>query len=178
VSAALGVAYEVQWYAGPTVFTHGPAATAVVLGRVGPVALGGWLTAQYRLPVVVAPDPVGVRLDMGAFRAMAALEPVARGRVTLRVGLGGGCDVVAIEPRRTTAPGVALERDAVGVDPVARGAVQLELRLVRGLVVSATLGADVALTRVHYDYVLDGTPSAVLAPWPVRPAAMIGVASP
>ena len=69
---------------------------------------GIWLTGQYRFPVHVETGPVGARIEGGAFRAMLTFDWPRESRVTLRGALGGGADILRLNPESLGGSGVAL----------------------------------------------------------------------
>ena len=60
--------------------------------------VGLWATGQYRLPIEMGSSPVGATFASGAFRLLATTDLRVSGNVTVRMGLGGGTDIVRVQP--------------------------------------------------------------------------------
>jgi hypothetical protein len=170
-----GALYEAELYADGGVITHGPAATLVVGPREGTLRPALWLTLQYRLPLQIDAQPLGVRLDAGAARALAAVDAEVGKRVALRFGVGGGVDAIHMTP--LTESGLQVNRaiDQTFAVVVARSSAGLAYALSPRIAIVSVVSCDLDLSGTRYVSVVDGSPTAALSPWTLRPALSIGV---
>jgi hypothetical protein len=139
-----------------------------------PGALGGWLAFGYGLPARYRGDAVGADIDNYAFRGGLLWEPWRRGRVTVRLGVGGGVDRVAFQPR-AEAPGAAPASPGTFMSWLGCAAAGIRLDVSRRVAFAASVIADMTAARVHYDaYDSAGTLSEVLVPFRFRPGLSLG----
>jgi hypothetical protein len=172
----LGALYEGELYASGVV-ASGPTATFYVGAPRATMRPGGWLTAQYRLPVIVDTPPLGVRLDGGALRALGAIDVAFSKRLAVRFGVGAGVDVMHMTPRLEGKPGTTLGKDEEFTLVVARLSAGAVWSLSRHLALALTVSCDLDPSGTRYVAVVDGVGEAVLSPWPARPALSLGVAT-
>jgi hypothetical protein len=138
-------------------------------------ALGAALVFGYGLPSRFASGAVGAELETTSLRFKLLWEPWRGGRLSLRLGAGGGADRVIYAPRAelpaaTPAP--------AGTFYTWLGSLGADLRIdVSGRVaVAAGATAEVSFERVHYDaYDATGTLTEVLVPYRLRPGLSLGV---
>jgi hypothetical protein len=171
----IGAAVESEMLASDVVAT-GPAADVYIGADRGRLRLGGWLTLQYRLPVVVNAAPLGVRLDGASLRALATVDAPAGKRLAFRFGIGAALDATHMTPRLEGKPDTMVAKDqdfAVLVARISAGAVA---RLSAHLVLTFTVSCDVDPSGTRYVALVQGTETTVLSPWPARPALSLGIA--
>jgi hypothetical protein len=175
--SGLGVApfYSAKLHAPDAVVVHGP---GIALGwvetsvRLRPAM---FVSARYELEDEVWFDRIGMRWSTTAMRAdFALIEALSSGALHAGAKLGGGVDLVSIEPRPVDDQ-VMLEPErrvavwavdaglTVGVSPVARLTVNLELF------------CDLYPRRVHYDLAEAGETAPVFSPFRVQPGLRLGV---
>jgi len=171
----LGALYEGELYAPHGLVANGPAAVFYVGARRGTLQPGAWLTAQYRLPMIVDTAPLGVRLDGGSLRALAAVDLAVNERLSIRFGAGIGFDAIHMTPRLEGKPGTTLGKDEDFALVVARASAGGEWWVGRHLAISLTLSCDLDPSGTRYGVLVDGVQQTVLSPWPVRPALSLGV---
>jgi hypothetical protein len=160
-------------------FTHGPVLLGMVTLPLEQSEIGLIASAQYRIPFEVDADPVGMRVNAFALRALATYARALSPRTSLRFALGGGADVTRITPK--TDPHAAVEpSDArTATLAVARALAGLDLRLSPALALWVALAADVDLDRTRYVLVQsDGRDAELIAPFRVRPALSVGLVLP
>lgn len=135
-----GAFYEAQMYRGS--LWQGPGLLAGV--QMG--AVGGRATLQYRAPMQLDGDALGVRLQALSTRLLGTWT-LALGGAALDFGCGPGLDVTYVEPRRVADRGVPGDT-AWDLVPVARafGAASFELEAVE-LGLFGGLDADLVQTR-------------------------------
>lgn len=172
----LGAAYEGEVYA-PGVLTDGPAASLYVGSSRGAVRPGGWLIAQYRLPLTFDSAPIGVRLDGGGLRALATIEVEVGKGTTLRFGVGPGVDLERMTPRLEGRPGTQPGSDQTFALFIGRVSGALVASLSSHLVFSLAASCDIDPSGTRYSASVDGVDQTVLAPWGVRPALSLGLAA-
>ncbi len=171
----LGALYEGELYAPHGLIANGPAAALYIGARRGPVRPGVWLTVQYKLPMIVDTAPLGVRLDGGGLRALAAVDLAVSERFSIRFGAGAGVDAMHMTPRLEGKPGTTLDKDEDFALVVARASAGGEWWVSRSLAIALTLSCDLDASGTRYGVLLDGVQETVLSPWPVRPALSLGV---
>jgi hypothetical protein len=170
--------YEAGILAPEEPVTHGPMASLLYTTRGAGPRLGLWATAQLRLPVRAADETVGVSIQAGALRALLAFEEPLSERVSGRVGVGAGVDVVHATPEAPMPDRAILEGSRTLAFPVARAAIGFDVRLSRRLALLWTIAADVDMTSQRYVFRRASGEDAILRPWTVRPAAALGLAFP
>jgi hypothetical protein len=174
----LAVLYEAATLAPQARLTHGPMLSLLASTRAAGPRLGLWGTAQLRLPVRADDETVGVSLQTGALRLLAAYEHPLSERAAVRVGVGGGADVVRATPEAPMPDRAVLESPRTMAFPVGRAALGLQLQLSRYVGLVGALAADVDVTGQRYVFRRASGEAAVLTPWLVRPAAALGLAFP
>lgn len=163
---------------GPGV-THGPMLAAIIRAPLRQPELGLLLSAQYRLPLHVDAEPVGMHLTAFGLRALATFESALSARVALRVGLGGGADVTRLAPATTAGARIDLTEARTLTLGVTRGLLGVDIRATPVLALWAALAVDVDLDRAQYVLVQqNGMQAEVSAPWRVRPSLSLGVVLP
>jgi|HubBroStandDraft_6_1064221.scaffolds.fasta_scaffold259527_2 hypothetical protein len=169
----LGAAYEGEVYA-PGLLADGPVASFYVGSSRGAVRPGGWLIAQYRLPLTFDSAPLGVRLDGGGARALATMDVVLGTRAALRFGVGPGVDVVRMTPRLEGRPGTQLGSDQTFALFIGRVSAAVVASLSTHLDFSLTASCDIDPSGTRYSASVDGADQTVFSPWAVRPALSVG----
>ncbi len=172
----LGASYEGEIYA-PGVLASGPAASFYVGASRGAVRPGGWLSAQYRLPLIFDSAPLGVRLDGGGLRALATMDVELGRRAALRFGVGSGVDVVRMTPRLEGRPGTQLGSDQTFALVIGRVSAAVVASLSTHLEFSLTASCDIDPSGTRYSASVDGAGETVLSPWAVRPALSLVLSS-
>lgn len=179
-SMRAAILYEVEVLGhGPGV-THGPA-LAVDVRTPWSRQLGLLFSAQYRFPFEIEPEPVGMRTQAFALRALpVASVPLDDGYgVALRFGLGAGADITRVDPQPSGDDRIRAAESRTLVLAVGRVLAGVDVRLGSAISLWTALAADVDLDRSRY--VLqgeDGGESTITEPWRVRPALWLGAALP
>jgi hypothetical protein len=138
-------------------------------------SLGGRLAVGVGLPARFVTGAVGADLRAARLRLALIWEAWHRGRVAIRLGLGGGADRVEYTPTAEL-PGAIPAARGTFVTAVGCFDAALHLELSPRLVLAAAVLAELGLQRVHFDaYDADGNLDEVLVPHRVRPGLMIGV---
>lgn len=164
-----GLRYEARWLGDGARFEDGP---GVVFGLV--TRLGFELAGYYRRPFRVEQEPVGARLETASLRALLTFEPWP----ALRLGAGGGADVVRVAP--LAAGGQSLEVTDAAWLQLAFGRLQATYgyRPWTHLELQVTVGADVDLSGTRYVYQRSTGELTLLDPFPLRPFLSLGAALP
>jgi hypothetical protein len=94
----------------------------------------------------------------------------------IALGMGGGLDIVRVEPGAPRAQGVTPSTPETDVVPVLRPELRYELTT-RSFLLGAAAFADVSLARTHYDLAESGELRRLGTPWQARPggALVLGV---
>ena len=174
----LALLYEVQGLSSEAPLTHGPEASGyfALFPRLG--ALGIWLTGQYRFPIHVETGPIGARIEGGALRAMLTFDWPRGSRVTVRGALGGGADILRLNPESLGDNGVALADARVLAFAMVRAGLGLELRVSPVLSLWSRVAVDLDATGTRYVFEGREGERLVLSPWIVRPAFALGAGFP
>lgn len=170
--------YELSALGSEPGLAHGP---ELALAIRSPLSrqLGGLLSAQYRWPIEVDGDAIGMRMHAVALRALATFEQPLGASTVLRFGLGAGADVTRVAPRAAGGTPIELGVARTLTLGVTRALVGAELRITRWLALWGALAADADLDRTQYVLVRSsGQDAQVSAPWRVRPAISLGLVLP
>lgn len=174
----LGAGYRAHILGAEAWIVHGPGLVALVRGSLGGHALAATVEASMSWPVTTDSMPGAVRLQLWAGRALGWVERCPSPRLALRLGVGGGMDVVHVEPRAVSTGWVMLAGSRTLVLPIATAALAFEIRVARRAAVSAALLLDIDTSGTRYSFMNGDTEHVVLRPWPVRPGVAIGWAFP
>lgn len=170
--------YEIEVLASPARAVQGPEASLFFALPTRKPELGVWVSGQYRFPLRVEGDPVSARLEGGAFRAGLTLDMPLRPTMRLRAGLGGGIDLVDVEPEASASQNVVLASSELLVVAVARASLGLEVRLSPALSFWSRIAVDLDPSGTEYVFKRRTGEDLVLRPWPVRPALALGIGFP
>ncbi len=163
-----------------------PAASAVLsvglsfgAERVGPSArVGLMLAVAGRQSFDVASSPTGVRVSGGDVHLFFTVARTLADWGIGRVGVGPGLVVAHVEPvpAGTSATPTIEARPRTDADPTLAAIARWDAPF--GTVARPFIAAivDVVPVRGAYTAVVNGTSRTLLAPWPVRPALLAGIA--
>jgi hypothetical protein len=174
----VAVLYEAALLAAEAPVTHGPTVAAFAGGRAGAPRFGVWATAQLRIPVRADDVSVGVAMQSGALRTLFAHERPMSARAVLRMGVGGGVDVVRVTPETTVPERAVLEGPRTLALAVARAAASIDVRIGARAALVAALAVDVDVSGQRYVFARGAGEQLVLQPYVVRPSVAVGVAFP
>jgi hypothetical protein len=172
----LGALYELSALSSQVHVTHGPMLSALFRTQVQKALVGLWATAQYRLPVEAGTAPVGATLASGALRLLATTDIRLSSVLTLRLGLGGGTDLVRAQARAST--GFVSESPHLRAVGVGRASIGLEARVASSAILWLNTAADLDPSSTTYVVDTRAGEELVLKPWAVRPAVAVGAAFP
>jgi hypothetical protein len=173
------LALDLQTLAGAGSFAAG----AGVVARAGGSAALVWrrgprpsigVAAQYVFPFDAGPDVAVAHVGVISVRSMAALEVYGSASFALDVGLGGGIDILHVEPRSNVLPADRLGAPASRVDGIAAAAVTGHLAIGAGTALSLVLATDFDVASRRWVLDSDGHRTDAFAPSRLRPLAMIG----
>lgn len=170
----LGLAYEGQLFAPQHTIAHGPLAS-LGLRSGGSIAIGGTLSGQLRLPVSVDGQRAGLELGTWALRAMATLRIPVATRLALRGALGGGADVVDIDPRVREGAGARTAEARYEASAVGRALAGVEWTVFGETALSLGISCEGDFVAQRYVDVHAGERVEVLAPYRVRPGLVLGI---
>jgi hypothetical protein len=174
----LALLYDVEGLSSQVPLIHGPEVSAYVAVPPRRGAFGMWLTGQYRFPVHAETGSVGARIEGGALRAMLTIDALRAEPITLRAALGGGVDIVQLNPESLGASGVALADARRLTFPVARAALGLAFRASPVVSLWSRVALDVDATGARYVFESRQGEQLVLSPWTLRPALALGAGFP
>jgi hypothetical protein len=130
----------------------------------------------YALPFEASSTWVDSHAKLASVRALASIELARASWIALDAGVGGGLDVLAIEPRSAVLPPSSLGEPTTRTDAIATGAVAVHIAMAPGVVLSLNAIVDTDLASRRY-VLQDGDQRVdVLAPWRVRPMLLAGFA--
>lgn len=135
------------------------------------------VSAQYLYPQRHA--EAGVALEVESVAARLDARTLATGLVEgagvgLRLGLG--LDAVSATPEALDAARFEAAPPRTTAVPLVTGGLVWQLRVEPRVRLELGLGAELDLVAVHYDVVTAAGTTEILARWPVRPSATVGVA--
>lgn len=154
--------------------------------RVGAGAEIGWAsrfrpsllaTFSGAFPYDRGADLVTARASMLSGRLVPSLELGRTDHFAFEVGLGGGIDVISVQPRSEVLPATAVGASTTRVSPVGTAMLTTRIDVVSSVVFFASLAVDV--DPVRRSYVIAEGPNEhddVLSPWNVRPTLLLGFA--
>jgi hypothetical protein len=159
------------------------AAGAGVIGRAGGGAALVWrrgirpavgLVAHYVFPFDTGAPIASAHVSVVSLRVLPAIELYGSSAVALDAIVGGGVDVLRVEPRSNALPPQRLGATLTRADPLVTAAVAGHVAITGGTALSLMLGVDVDLATRRWVVDADGERTATFAPSRVRPLAMIG----
>jgi hypothetical protein len=136
------------------------------------------LTGEGFLPFDTSNDGVTAQTTIESVRAVAAIEILRSSSwLAVDVGAGFGFDLVSVDP--TTVPAGAQPSPRTKGYAMASASIAANLALTPGVVLTLTALGDVDLASrrsyvVQNDTGLGPPQDLLFAPWPVRPAALLG----
>jgi len=128
----------------------------------------------YRAKARLDDEKIGLLLSAETARLAAGLEGAATRRLALGVLLGGGLDVVSVEPVARSA-GTRVRASARNVEPFLSLMGTAKLRLTSGLALLLALGTELDLSHPAYGVEGAGGLTPVFTPWLVRPTVVLGL---
>ncbi|HEY8079788.1 MAG TPA: hypothetical protein VIF62_36910 [Labilithrix sp.] len=133
------------------------------------------LTFTYAVPFETSTELISSHTNLVGIRAIPSVEVARTTWLALELGLGGGVDVLTVEPRSLVLPVSTLGESTTRGDAVFTGAVTARIAVASGVTLALTAASDVdPATRT---YVLDdgATRNSVLALWHFRPTLLLSL---
>jgi hypothetical protein len=159
---------------GAAVVPRAGGAVALVVARGLRPSVG--LSAAYLFPFEAGSEVTLAHVDATLLRATAGIELVRAGAFAVDLGLGGGLDLLGVEPRSNVLPASRLGSPTRRADPVVAGGATGYLSIGAGTSLSLLLGADVDLASRHWVLESDsGVQTEAFSPSRVRPVATLGL---
>jgi len=172
----LGLAYQGALIDSSKTLQHGG---ALILGTSLAATASGprfvlRASAGYRAKARLDDEKIGLGLSAEMARLAVGLEGDATRRLALGALVGGGLDVVSVEPVARSAATRA-HASARNVEPFLSLMGTVKLRLTSGLALGLALGAELDLS--HPAYGVEGASglTPVFTPWLVRPTVVLGL---
>lgn len=174
---AAGVFWQFAKHSSELGFSHGPGLDLAYERALARFRGALWLSGQYQLEQRFRDESIGVSLASLALRAGAGISsPLASGAWLLGARLGGGLDVTRFTPEAgSVEDSAALTHARNLVIPTLTGALLVGSELGARLRLTLGAGADVALTRAHYDLQRGTQRTRVVDTWPLRPGLALGL---
>jgi hypothetical protein len=172
----VGALYEVSALSSQVRFTHGPMLSLLFRAPLRPATVGLWLTGQYRLPVDLATSPAGATFHAVALRGLVTLDSALSKGFVLRTGIGGGADIVQMQPMAIA--GYVPATSQVLSYGVLRASAGIEARAAPSLILWFNVAGDLDPSGASYVVEPRAGEKVVLRPWIVRPAVALGAAFP
>ncbi len=172
----LGIGYDGALHA-PGVLSHSLGVWADARGA--DAALSPWVAASalFRAPIVIEREPIGLRLDtIGTRVLVGGVTPIAPS-LSVRFGIGGGIDVLRVEPRARAGAGTEVEPVRTTIAPILRAIASFDLRLSSSSFASFGVAAEADVLPRRFIVLANGRPEEVLAPYRVRPAIVLSITS-
>lgn len=163
-----GPRYELSWL-GDGHFEDGPGAVLQIA-----LPVGVEFSAYYRRPLNVAGEPVGVRLQTWSLRSLLTMQVWSAERSGIRLGAGGGADLVQVSPvadRGETAELNSASRRKLALVRLQGSYAQ---RAFSFLDLELVLGLDLDFNGTRYVFQRASGEQRVLDPLPVRPFLSLG----
>ena len=170
--------YEVELLSEEVLVTHGPLVALSLRGPMLGQELGIVVSAQYRQPLHATTNELGARLEGAALRALGTIDLGLSTDVGLRLGLGGGADLVEVRPEAQGEDSLELAEPKLVAVGVGRAVVGLEFRLSRSAALWTQFVCDIDPTATRYVFARSSGEHVVLYPFPVRPSLSLGLGFP
>jgi hypothetical protein len=133
------------------------------------------LAFQYALPFETSTALLSSHTSLVGLRVLPGLTAIKTSGFMLDVGLGGGLDVLAVEPRSAVLPPSTLGASTTRGDAVLSAAVSARVALVPSVTIALSATTDVDFATRSYVVDNGGMRSDVLDLWHLRPAILIGL---
>lgn len=172
-SFEFGIGYGVNVWSGDTAPLHGVEMWAELAFRQ--VRLIPAVRAQFafRFSGTIEGEEVLADYNQTEIRAMASLQVYDSGTFNLRVGLGGGVDLLDVEPawRDEDEPveGLALGEGGMTVIPVIRVGLEMGIRFSSSMHLVIGAAADLCLTDVQFTIERASESQVIFDPYYFRP---------
>jgi len=178
----IGLGYETQvWNSQPFSVLHGPAAFVGLAKKTGLFRPGLWMSGELRLAGTIEKEglPISARLEQWALRLLLVADRSLSSRWIVRGGLGGGVDLVHFSSSAIlTVPGATVHpNEDFIVVPMLRCLALAKYAFTTKSEFFFGLAADLDLSSTEYVITRAGVRESVFDPLPLRPMALIGVAS-
>jgi hypothetical protein len=170
--------YDVAALSSSVRLVHGPEAGIWIQLPLRADDFGLWLTGQYRFPVHIEAAPVGARLEGVAARALLTFDRSLQRTLKLRLGLGGGADILSVQPEEARANTASLAESRIVSFFVAEAALGLEWRMSSSFSIWSRLVVDGEPMRTRYVFERRDGQQTVLEPWRARPGLALGIGFP
>jgi hypothetical protein len=164
-----------------------------MFGGAGPIAsssglgprLGGALTLRsssfslsatgaYAVPFESSSELVTARVSFFAVRILPGVRVVETGRFAFDAVVGGGVDVLAVDPSSSSLPPSTIGLHTTRIDPIVSTLLTTHVRLMPAVFAFVAGGVDVALSTRDYVVRRRDSEDDVFAPWRVRPTLLAG----
>ena len=170
--------YEATPYGSISDWIHGPGARLAANLADSALRPGLALHAQYRLPLTIAPHPIGMRVNSVALRVLGEIGAPLSRRLTWWTSAGAGADWIHFEPRASGAPGYWTAAGRSMTVAILRAELGGRLTLAPNVSLLAGLALELDLSRTRYVVVLDSSTHEVFRPWAARPGLLLGLSVP
>ena len=172
--AWIAARYAAAWYGTDLGALHGPG-VELGLGWRGPPFLRARVSGEWLLPRSFSVGQIEVSLQTTRLRALADVGVVEAARAhRLLLGVGGGLDLVRLEPRALDV-GVAAAPRSTSSAPMLTAELRYEARS-GPWALALALQVDWSLLETHYDLERAGSSTRLVTPWLVRPGALLALA--
>jgi hypothetical protein len=177
VTSGLGAFYAVQAFARDIPLSQGPGVFSTVGVPYGTSRLSLRASAQLVLPQRLETPLVGARLDTIAVRLGAGGERDLGEYIRVGLWLGGGVDVIYIDPRQGSTRVARLSSPHYAQATLLSAVAGMSVRVGRDVRVVAAFLVDTDLRPRHYDLATPAGVNNVLEPWAARPGVLVGVSA-
>jgi hypothetical protein len=168
--------YEGQGYAEGRVIVHGPGIALALCAPDLTLSPGVELFAQFRIPYEEQSPEAGFSLTSGVLRLLATGELFTVDPATMRLGVGGGIDVLRIAPFALDGEAVALP-PRTRVAPAVRIGLGMSVRLVSEVALEIGASGDIDVIGTRYVVQRGETIEPLIEPLRFRPALAIGLST-
>jgi hypothetical protein len=151
----------------------GAGATLAYGSRLRP---GLGLLFAYAFPFERSSDVVSARTSLISGRLLPSIELGRTEHFAFDGALGGGLDVISVQPRSETLPPSVLGEGSSRVSAILSGGISARIDVVPSVVFLVSALADVDLVKRSYVVAQGAAFSTVTSPWAVRPTLLLGFA--
>ncbi len=134
------------------------------------------LLFAYAFPFERTSDAVSARTSLLSARLLPSIEVGRTEHFAIDGALGGGLDVISVQPRSEMLPPSVLGEGSSRVSPILTGGISARIDVVPSVVFLVSALADVDLVKRSYAVAQGSALSTVTSPWAVRPTLLLGFA--
>ncbi len=175
LSLSAALRYAAESFGPDFSLAHGPGVELGVRSR-GALRLGGRVSGEWFFEQTLDAEELTASVQAIPLRIAFEASFRAAEAHSIGVAIGGGFDIVRVEPGSSHVEGVTPSAPETNFVPILRPELRYELGI-GSFALGAAVFADISLVRTHYDLAENGELTRLGTPWRARPggALLIGM---